>query len=1100
MKTLLSRGLFAALFALVSACGGGSGGEQIVLGRPGVNVLGLTGSDSVTLRLQPSGEDMVVSTNGIRTFTGRVPSGTDHTVNVIAVTGTVCKFANGRISSSSNKPTTVHTLYCGEAKPPSPPDPGTPGGGNDDDDDDGTPGGGGGGDDDEDEADLELTLALTDTGGAPLGTTGSPVTSLKPGKVSATFTVDGVPLANAVVTFSTTIGELDPPSGTALTDDNGVATVLIRAGTVTGAGTITASASALGDTATASINFQVQAGGTSGPSEGQPKLTLVLQNNDGDPLGAPGNPVRADKIGEARATLTVDGDPLKNELVRFTTTIGVLEPESGTALTDENGVAEIRVHPGNVTGAGTLSATVQLGDQQLLAKLNFEVTGTASDGGAEGQPELALTLEDNAGITIGSVSDPVTSSRPGVARATLLLDGDPLSNELVTFSTTIGQLEPVSGTALTDGNGVAQVKVLAGDVSGAGTLTATAKVQGTTLTAQYHFQVESDGSSGGGGPVVGVPALGNGAGAGFVEGELSVSTVNGSAGSTINVTATIVDTTNGNANWSEIVEVEFTSSCIARDMASIDSPALAIGGTVSVAYTPRTGCTNDTITASATISGELLTAFSPAITIAQAPPNSIAFIEAQPSIIGLRGSGQAGTPETSTLTFLVKNSNGEPVGSGIDVDFDVVGGTGGFAITSSTTGTTNASGHVMVTVKSGSVPTVGTVRARIPGTGIEATGSVSVQTGVASQERFSIAVEKLNPHAGNHLGETVQVTARAADRFGNWVPDGTRINFTTELGDIEPSCQTENGGCSVTWTSQGPQPGHYDPKRADASRECPSPPVVSIIRKDKEGLLNTVACGRNDRFGRSTITAWTVGEESFEDRDGNNLFSLGEVWIALPEAFRDDNETGHRTDDPGVIVNDFMDFDGDGVYDDADHTIFRGLGCTEDARLAGHCPGTLANVRDSAVVVLSTDMVQMWVYPPETNFDDMEWVDFGDPTVPPESWGRATVTGIVVPAAHPTYTLEGDQVKSIYGRSAKLVVLVADMNGNAPPEGTKVTVNGGDMSVVGPDSCTVESRLEPKICTFSFFYEGTEVGPRKPITVGVDGTAAHWAVDVEIPL
>src|SRR5690606_8140074 len=138
-----------------------------------------------------------------------------------------------------------------------------------------------------------------------------------------------------------------------------------------------------------------------------------------------------------------------------------------------------------------------------------------------------------------------------------------------------------------------------------------------------------------------------------------------------------------------------------------------------------------------------------------------------------------------------------------------------FVIASGLSSSTDSNGRVQVTVQSGSVPLVAGVRARLTSaTGVVTTGFVSIQAGVATQDRFSMAVDTINPAAGNHLGVQVPVTVRAADRFGNWVPDGTRVNFTSELGDIEGSCQTEGGGCSVVWTSQAAQSIHYDEDRA----------------------------------------------------------------------------------------------------------------------------------------------------------------------------------------------------------------------------------------------------------------------------------------------
>ena len=721
-----------------------------------------------------------------------------------------------------------------------------------------------------------------------------------------------------------------------------------------------------------------------------------------------------------------------------------------------------------------------------------EEPGGPGEPGGEVTLQLGLMLTDAGGAQVGTVDNPITAARPGRLRAQFSNNGTPIPNRVVSFQTTLGQLHPISGTALTDNTGIAQIELRAGQSAGAGVVTVRASYGGGNIEREYAFQTtgDSDGSE----PVpVEELALGSGTGGSFQEGVLNVSSSSISAGSTVNVSGNIVAQP-GNTAWPGVAEVQLTSNCSVQGRAEIDSPVNAIAGSFFASYRPLAGCTVDVIRATAVLSGESQVALSPEVTVSQAPSNSISFEGATPPVIGLRGSAQANVPETSVLRFEVQDSNGDPVGAGTNVEFDVVAGTGGFAITSDREGTTNSSGVVSVTVRSGTVPTVGTVRARVIGSSIEGTGSVSVQTGIASQDSFSIAVRTLNPPAGDHLGVQVEVTVRAADRFGNWVQDGTQVNFTTELGDIQPSCETEGGGCSVTWVSQGMETKHFDANRAGRTSpaECYSgDPNI----RHREGLLNTVPCGLHDRFGRSTITAWAVGEEAFTDTNGNNIFDMGENWVALPEAFRDDNETGMFTDSMGA-TNFFMDFDENGAYDVAG-SHFRGLGCSAAASGAGHCE-QLANVRASGVIVLSTDAVNIYVLPLAADFTGMAWEA---PTGgSPQSWKNTVLRGVTSTVAGYD-TLADGQVTGINLSDARFRVVVADLNGNAPALGTTLQLDGGDMDVVGATSCEMFNSTEPMICDFRVRYTGSETGAIAPIVfTAQSGNLTYFRdIDVTVP-
>ena len=781
-----------------------------------------------------------------------------------------------------------------------------------------------------------------------------------------------------------------------------------------------------------------------------------------------------------------DGAPVAGQLIRLDAgSKATLSTDRIT--TDANGEATALVLAASA-GSGTLRASFSDSDGAGGASLSF--TTTVTSGGNDDDEDdpndsgisLSLGLTDAAGETVGTTETPITANRSGRARATVLANGSPVSNRVVTFTASLGVLSPASGTALTDAQGVAEITLEAGEEEGAGILTAEVETDEGVTSRQMGFRTLGGGQDDSGGEQGADVRIGSGTGGAFQDGVLALGSAQLGVGSSMSITAALVEAPD-NDPWSGFATVNFSSGCASSGKASFDpASTTAIGGSAVVSYQPENGCESDIITASVTIDGEIKTAMSDSLTIIQSPPNSIEFLGAEPKVIGLRGSAQVGAPESSTLRFRVKNSNGEPVSAGEVVDFAVVADSGGFGVTSDDSASTNSEGIASVTVRSGTVPFVGSVRAQLrDNADINATGSVSVQSGVVTQDRFSIAVETLNPPAGSHLGAQVEVTVRAADRFGNWAPDGTRINFTTELGDIEGSCEIQDGTCSVTWTSSAEQQINYDPDRA--LRSCFAEGATA---RSRQGLTGGVACTEHDRFGRTTVTAWAVGEESFDDLNGNNVFDQGEQWVALPEAFRDDNETG-LYEGAGAYAEEFMDYNSNGEHDTS-QAFFRGLGCAPDADTAGHC-GQLANVRASSRIALSTDEMRMYAYPGTADLNLLSWSS-GDGSAP-EAWGDAVLTGI--PPLLTTPDLTGT-----------VQVVVTDRNGNAPIVGTTIEFDPGDtLKAFGSDSCTVPNTLEPMVCSFSYGPADAEDPPAvyEPIiitaTSGGDGIEQTLMIQVQ---
>jgi hypothetical protein len=372
--------------------------------------------------------------------------------------------------------------------------------------------------------------------------------------------------------------------------------------------------------------------------------------------------------------------------------------------------------------------------------------------------------------------------------------------------------------------------------------------------------------------------LGNGAGANFVSGALNISVTSLSAGGQTTVIATLADV-NGNLYQGDDLDIVFSSGCVVDGMATLESPIEISGGVATTTY-EATGCTgSDTIAAYTTVDNVTVTATG-TVQIASAQLGSMQFVSSEPENIGLKGFGLI---ESADITFKVLDTNGNPV-SGEIVTFSLNTTVGGITLISDKS-TSDVDGLVRATVTSGTIPTSVRVTATLVSDTSISTQSdgVTISTGISDQNSFSLSLSCHSPEGWIQNGEEVTATVYAADHFNNPVPDGTAIYFTTEGGQIESECLTEEGLCSVVWTSSNPRPSN----------------------------------------GRVTILATMLGEESFVDSvPSNGFLDWGETFYDLAEAYRDDDEDGNYT----AYVDEFVDFNSDGEFTLADG-MYNGLLC-----------------------------------------------------------------------------------------------------------------------------------------------------------------------------
>ncbi len=244
----------------------------------------------------------------------------------------------------------------------------------------------------------------------------------------------------------------------------------------------------------------------------------------------------------------------------------------------------------------------------------------------------------------------------------------------------------------------------------------------------------------------------------------------------------------------------------------------SLTGTDGVAIMGLKGATGTgagTLTASATVVGTTAVTKTTTFSV-NAPPNAspkaLNFVTAVPSdkSIVIKGAGGISRSEIALLTFSVVDVTNTGIPS-VKVNFSLLPGTD--VVLSATSGLTDPSGKVTVSVNSGTTVTNVVVNAVVDGTSIGAkSDTISVTTGLLADLHFGIYPEKRNIEALNIAGVENLITVSLGDVNGGVIADGTSVTFTTDGGIISGDngttdtarCLTKNGRCTVKWISGAP--------------------------------------------------------------------------------------------------------------------------------------------------------------------------------------------------------------------------------------------------------------------------------------------------------
>ncbi len=920
----------------------------------------------------------------------------------------------------------------------------------------------------------ELSLRLTDTRGNNV----TQVSDDSPGVIVITLTSPGKTVANQLIEVTTSVGVFQNGSSAVLTDGNGRATLVIEAGTVKNAGTITAT---YGTDVTQSINFSSE-GDQVATTNSEFDLSVSLyQGTSSNEI----NTISNAAPGRAEVILTdASGEAVANKVVTFSSTLGNVFPE--TALTSANGRASVELTAGTTKGAGTLTAV----SSGATAVIGFSTEGDENlqVEGLDIEVELYDCSATNAEPLNGtcSTTNNISLTKPGTIVVTVTRQNSttPVEGAIINLTTDAGIFSPENGRVLTNASGMAAISLLAGDSQGAGTVTASAT---GSLSVTQNFEIGAANI-----------AMGFGSTTSFIEGTIGNDLSGGSlsAGSTTLLTINLVDQNNANALYTDPVVVTFSSLCASETpaKASIDTQVTAINGIAQATYRAD-GCQGiDRITATAS-AGSLSLNATATIAIADVAATSVEFVQisvgddTDARIITFPGTGRT---EKADVQYRVLDENNNPA-AGETVYFSLSTSVGGLSI-SPTEAKTDNNGLVTVSVQSGSVPTPVRVLADLMtadgawnaaevfvdantnntydsgesftdtnGNGrwddaesftdadgdntfdsgeafedevntfnnprIQAVSDVlTVSTGLADQNSFSLATATFNPEAWRINNNTDVLTVNLSDHFNNPVPDNTAVQFVTEGGSIEPSCTTVNGKCSVTWTSSNPRPaGNNLDNGGQVCDTSSNTGIADFAPAGKPCVFNGVAYPiAQPRAGRATVIAYAVGEESFTDSNADGLYTAGESFGDLDEAFLDHNNDGlfcgkleDGSDAPGAETagcqaggdgDEFIDFNSNQSFDQS-NGVYNGLLCTAADEASGDCTKGLINVRKSNVIVMSGSFARFYWVNVDTGAEAIEY--------------------------------------DVDGTAKTALVYITDLNNNPMPAGSTVTFSTSNGKLTG---------------------------------------------------
>lgn len=467
--------------------------------------------------------------------------------------------------------------------------------------------------------------------------------------------------------------------------------------------------------------------------------------------------------------------------------------------------------------------------------LSATLVACGGGGGSAGTPVIGggggtTNPTGEAVVAVKLSSTTVTAGAPATVTATVTSKaGLALPGLIVKFTTDGGLGAFSAASALTDASGVATTVMspATSTSTGADTVKATVTYLDKPYTASTGFQLTATN--------VTITSF-------------TSDVANLSAYGQANLTVTL-----GGTTPTAPVTLSVTSACTTAGKGTL-TPATQTTSTGRATFTFRDGGCGALATAENLQVSVAGTSLSQTLTFPISSPSaaSIGFVSASPMSIYLRGSGLV---ESANVTFQVKdaNSNGLPGRTVVLEPSVLVGDLRLDDQTGAVTKITDSNGNVIVRINSGTVPTPVRIKATLQGSNISTVSSaLAIAVGLPSQLNFSMAQGTKNIEGYSIQGTPNTYTVVASDRLGNPVPDGTSINFIAEGGQIQAIKQTVQNGSGIATAT-----------------------------------ANFVSASPVPADGRVTVVAYALGEKSFLDTNGNNIYDTGEDFQDLGDLFLD---------------------------------------------------------------------------------------------------------------------------------------------------------------------------------------------------------------------
>jgi protocatechuate 3,4-dioxygenase beta subunit len=583
--------------------------------------------------------------------------------------------------------------------------------------------------------------------------------------------VSGVPVTFAIT--SNTGGMLS--ATTANTDNTGVASVNLQAGTTASIATVTATAG--GFSGSTSVVFTAGAaaviGTNAAPNAVNPNSASVIT---AAVLDGNGNPVPNAAVDFSfAATGSASGVAALPTLGLVGNTPPSLTPVPATPFTvytDINGLAKVAYLAGPANGADKIQAVVG------------EVKGTNGyTGGYTSTTSIAVSA---ASTTVGSValnspmiSIPVqignTISSTTILATVKTISGAPAAGVTVTFSTSSGSVSPA--TAITDATGVAVTTL------SAGTTVLTAKV--TASVSGFYPSMNVNFTAGAANTVTVSAAPG------------TVKPTSGSA----TISALVTDA-NGNPVIGENVSFAITTSGSGLPTLSSASVATNANGLATITYTAGSGNGADVITATSSNNKS---------------GNTTVVVNSSAIVVGAiaLNSGAASLPTGGSCTAIVATvtDNAGLPASGVQVGFTTTAGSLATSVTLGN-GTASAVGATSGTINNATTDSNGTVQEYLCSSSKLATATVTASaSGFAKQVVVQFVAS--NPSSISLLASPASVNAGGTSTLGAVVRDaqgnpvvGQTVNFAVSTNNSVTASVTPatavtdaNGVVTVTYTA-----------------------------------------------------------------------------------------------------------------------------------------------------------------------------------------------------------------------------------------------------------------------------------------------------------